>query len=177
MVLRGSPDNRLSSDSVAGGRCSLDTPSRVNARSSSDFGTGIGQSPGEWKRPSPGSVTHSTLGAFARPEGGAMSAGRWVLPLSWTAMLLDGFDLVTDVIGRRKALILSVAGFSAFTLLCAVAPSAFACGLLRSLAGPGLGGCPPSASAWRCCRRAASYSAPTSWSMPVSSTPTSAAAA
>ncbi|CAL9345554.1 Gentisate transporter [Actinosynnema sp. ALI-1.44] len=119
-----------------------------------------------------------------------MSAGRWVLPLSWSAVLLDGFDLVvlgtvlpvllqdgvwgltpgsasvvstvglvgmmvgalaigtvTDVIGRRKALILAVASFSLCTLLCAFAPSVFVFGLLRFLAGLGLGGCLPTAIA------------------------------
>jgi MFS transporter, AAHS family, benzoate transport protein len=112
----------------------------------------------------------------------------WVVPLSWAAVLLDGFDLVvlgvvvpvlladhvwgltpgtvavastfglvgmtigamaigtvTDVIGRRKALIWAVISFSVFTALCAVAPSAFAFGLLRFLAGLGLGGCLPTA--------------------------------
>jgi AAHS family benzoate transporter-like MFS transporter len=54
---------------------------------------------------------------------------------------------VTDVIGRRKALMLSVAGFSVLTLLCAVAPSVFWFGLLRFLAGLGLGGCLPTALA------------------------------
>jgi len=54
---------------------------------------------------------------------------------------------VTDVIGRRKALMLSVAGFSVLTLLCAAAPSVFWFGLLRFLAGLGLGGCLPSALA------------------------------
>src|SRR5689334_14568577 len=119
-----------------------------------------------------------------------MSTNRWVLPLSWTAVLLDGFDLVvlgtvlpvllqektwglnpasasivstvglvgmmlgalaigtiTDVIGRRKALMLAVASFSVFTLLCAFAPSVLVFGLLRFLAGVGLGGCLPTAIA------------------------------
>ncbi|MEV4312830.1 aromatic acid/H+ symport family MFS transporter [Actinocrispum sp. NPDC049592] len=113
---------------------------------------------------------------------------RWATALSWSAVLLDGFDLVvlgtvlpvllqqkvwgldagsasvvatiglvgmtigalaigtiTDVIGRRKALMLSVVSFSVFTLLCAVAPSVFVFGLLRFLAGLGLGGCLPTA--------------------------------
>ncbi|WP_370945575.1 MFS transporter [Amycolatopsis sp. cg5] len=52
---------------------------------------------------------------------------------------------ITDVIGRRKALIIAVASFSVFTALCAVAPSAFWFGLLRFLAGLGLGGCLPTA--------------------------------
>ncbi|WP_020669360.1 MFS transporter [Amycolatopsis nigrescens] len=52
---------------------------------------------------------------------------------------------VTDVIGRRKALILAVTAFSAFTALCALSPSAWVFGLLRFLAGLGLGGCLPTA--------------------------------
>ncbi|TCO33510.1 putative MFS family arabinose efflux permease [Kribbella steppae] len=120
---------------------------------------------------------------FAVPE-----ARRWVRPLCWSAVLLDGFDLVvlgtitpvllsgkvfgytpetaaavatvglvgmmlgalligtvTDLIGRRRALLVVVASFSMFTLLCAFAPSAGALGLLRFLAGLGLGGCLPTA--------------------------------
>jgi MFS family permease len=119
-----------------------------------------------------------------------MSSNRWVLPLSWSAVLLDGYDLVvlgtvlpvllqekvwgltpasasivstaglvgmmlgalaigtvTDVIGRRKAMVLAVTVFSVFTLLCALAPSVFVFGLLRFLAGVGLGGCLPTAIA------------------------------
>ncbi len=115
---------------------------------------------------------------------------KWVLPLGWTAVLLDGFDLVvlgtvlpvlleagqwgitpasasvvstaglvgmmlgamaigtvTDLVGRRKALIASVGGFSLFTLLCAAAPSIEVFGGLRFLAGLGLGGCLPTAIA------------------------------
>jgi AAHS family benzoate transporter-like MFS transporter len=117
------------------------------------------------------------------------SPGRgWVLPLCWSAVLLDGFDLVvlgtvlpvllrgnvwgltpgtatvvstiglvgmtigalvlgsvTEVLGRRRALIASVTVFSLCTLLCAVAPSALLFGLLRFVAGLGLGGCLPTA--------------------------------
>jgi AAHS family benzoate transporter-like MFS transporter len=118
------------------------------------------------------------------------NGARWATTLSWSAVLLDGFDLVvlgtvipvlldgkvwglnpasasvvstiglvgmtigalaigtvTDVIGRRKALLFSVISFSIFTLLCAVAPSVFIFGLLRFLAGLGLGGCLPTAIA------------------------------
>ncbi|WP_433870733.1 MFS transporter [Saccharopolyspora sp. CA-218241] len=121
---------------------------------------------------------------------GTVRDARWVLPLCWTAVLLDGFDLVvlgsvlpvlldegqwgltpasaslvstaglvgmtigalaigtvTDVVGRRKALIFAVGSFSLLTALCAVAPSAFVFGLLRFLAGLGLGGCLPTAIA------------------------------
>ncbi|SMD24432.1 Predicted arabinose efflux permease, MFS family [Kibdelosporangium aridum] len=115
---------------------------------------------------------------------------RWAISLAWSAVLLDGFDLVvlgtvlpvlldtkewglnpasatavstfglvgmtigaltigalTDVIGRRKALVLSVTSFSVLTLLCAFAPSVFMFGLFRFLAGIGLGGCLPTAIA------------------------------
>jgi MFS family permease len=114
----------------------------------------------------------------------------WVMPLCWTAILLDGFDLVvfgvvlppllddkawgltpatgslvatiglvgmtigaitigmiTDVIGRRKALIIAVSAFSLFTLLCSFSPNAWVLGLFRFLAGLGLGGCLPTAIA------------------------------
>jgi benzoate transport len=54
---------------------------------------------------------------------------------------------ITDVIGRRKALLIAVSSFSVFTLLCAVAPSPEVFGLLRFLAGLGLGGCLPTAIA------------------------------
>ncbi|MEU3627118.1 MFS transporter [Amycolatopsis coloradensis] len=54
---------------------------------------------------------------------------------------------ITDVIGRRKALIIAVAAFSVCTALCAIAPSAFFFGLFRFLAGLGLGGCLPTAIA------------------------------
>ncbi|MCP3804284.1 aromatic acid/H+ symport family MFS transporter [Allokutzneria sp. A3M-2-11 16] len=117
-----------------------------------------------------------------------LTSARWVLPLCWSAVLLDGFDLVvlgtvlptlldgavwgltpasasvvstvgllgmmvgalvigtvTDQIGRRRALVFAVAGFSLCTALCAVAPSVTVFGLLRFLAGIGLGGCLPTA--------------------------------
>jgi AAHS family benzoate transporter-like MFS transporter len=113
---------------------------------------------------------------------------RWVAPLCWAAVLLDGFDLVvlgtvipvlvkghvfgftdasattiatagligmtigamtigtvTDYLGRRKVMIFAVAAFSIFTLAVAFANSIFLIGLLRFLAGLGLGGCLPTA--------------------------------
>lgn len=53
---------------------------------------------------------------------------------------------VTDVIGRRKSIILSVTWFSGFTALCAVAPSPELFGLFRFLSGLGLGGVLPVAA-------------------------------
>ncbi len=54
---------------------------------------------------------------------------------------------LTDVIGRRRALLYAVAAFSILTLLCAIAPNPFIFGLLRFLAGVGLGGALPTALA------------------------------
>ena len=128
--------------------------------------------------------------AIPSPTATSTRAAGWVAALCWTAVLLDGFDLVvvgtvvpslrspeewalgdsgatfvvtiglvgmtigaltigalTDVIGRRKALIGAVASFSLFTALCALAPGPEVFGLLRFLAGIGLGGCLPTAIA------------------------------
>ncbi|MGH3586072.1 MAG: MFS transporter, partial [Pseudonocardia sp.] len=54
---------------------------------------------------------------------------------------------VTDIIGRRRTLLLTVTSFSAFTLLCAAAPDPWTFGVLRFLAGLGLGGVLPVAIA------------------------------
>jgi AAHS family benzoate transporter-like MFS transporter len=114
----------------------------------------------------------------------------WVAPLCWSAVALEGFDLVvlgvvlpsllrypdwgltpntaslisvvglvgvmvgaltigavTDIIGRRRTMLLTVVGFSVLTLLCAFAPNPWIFGLLRFLAGIGLGGVLPVAIA------------------------------
>jgi AAHS family benzoate transporter-like MFS transporter len=114
----------------------------------------------------------------------------WVAPLCWSAVALEGFDLVvlgvvlppllrypdwgltpgtaslisvvgllgvmvgalaigpvTDIIGRRRTMLLTVIGFSVLTLLCAFAPNPWVFGLLRFLAGLGLGGVLPVALA------------------------------
>jgi MFS family permease len=115
---------------------------------------------------------------------------RWVAPLAWSSVALEGFDLVvlgvvlspmlrdgvwgltpntgalissvglvgvmvgaiavgtvTDIIGRRRAMLYTVTGFSVLTLLCAVAPDPWTFGVLRFLAGLGLGGVLPVAIA------------------------------
>lgn len=54
---------------------------------------------------------------------------------------------VCDLIGRRRAMIVTVVSFSVFTLLCAFAPNPLIFGLLRFLAGLGLGGVLPTALA------------------------------
>src|ERR671920_849617 len=97
----------------------------------------------------------SSIPTRAQATGGAaVRAAGWVAPLCWIAVLLDGFDLV--VVGTvvptlsqpgEFALIGAVASFSLFTLLCAFAPSEVVFGILRLLAGLGLGGCLPTAIA------------------------------
>ncbi len=57
-----------------------------------------------------------------------------------------GIGTLTDVIGRRKAILISVVVFSLFTGLCALAPSPTIFGALRFLAGLGLGGLIPTAA-------------------------------
>jgi AAHS family benzoate transporter-like MFS transporter len=54
---------------------------------------------------------------------------------------------LTDTLGRRKTLIACLAWFSVLTGLCAIAPSPEVFGLLRFLAGLGLGGVLPTATA------------------------------
>ena len=54
---------------------------------------------------------------------------------------------VSDIIGRRKTMLLTVVGFSVLTLLCAFAPNPEVFALLRFLAGLGLGGVLPTALA------------------------------
>jgi AAHS family benzoate transporter-like MFS transporter len=135
-------------------------------------------------RPDPGS-SQATAPADPRARH-----ARWVAPLAWSAVALEGYDLVvlgvvlspmlrdgvwgltpatgavissvglvgvmvgaltigavTDIIGRRRTMLLTVIGFSVFTLLCAVAPNPWVFGLLRFLAGLGLGGVLPVAIA------------------------------
>jgi MFS transporter, AAHS family, benzoate transport protein len=114
----------------------------------------------------------------------------WVLPLCWSAVALEGADLVvlgvvlppllhstswgltaatggviataglvgvmigaltigplTDVIGRRRGMLITATAFSVLTLLCAVAPDPWTFGVLRFLAGIPLGGVLPVALA------------------------------
>lgn len=113
-------------------------------------------------------------------------ANRWVAPLCWSTIALEGFDLVvlgvvipsllrepswglnpgttaliatvglvgvmvgaltvgplTDIVGRRRAMIGTVVVFSVLTLACAFAPDPWTFGVLRFLAGIGLGGVLP----------------------------------
>jgi benzoate transport len=72
-----------------------------------------------------------------------------VVTIGLVGMMVGALTIgtLTDVVGRRKALIGAVAAFSLLTLLCAFAPNATVFGVLRFLAGVGLGGCLPTAIA------------------------------
>jgi MFS family permease len=121
---------------------------------------------------------------------GGRGSPRWVAPLCWTAVALEGFDLVvlgvvlpsllrdpawglnpataslisvvgllgvmvgalgigplTDRFGRRRMMLITVTSFSVLTLLCAFATGPAVFGVLRFLAGLGLGGVLPVALA------------------------------
>lgn len=72
-----------------------------------------------------------------------------VITIGLVGMMIGALTIgtLTDLVGRRKALIGAVASFSLFTLLCAFAPNEVVFGILRFLAGVGLGGCLPTAIA------------------------------
>jgi benzoate transport len=84
-----------------------------------------------------------------RPWGLTPASASLVTTIGLVGMTIGALTIgtLTDVVGRRKALIGAVASFSVFTLLCAFAPGPVAFGVLRFLAGLGLGGCLPTAIA------------------------------
>ncbi|GAA4693532.1 aromatic acid/H+ symport family MFS transporter [Pseudonocardia yuanmonensis] len=126
----------------------------------------------------------------AGTSGRSGARAGWAAPLCWSAVALEGFDLVvlgvvlpsllrdpawglnpasaslisvvglvgvmvgaltagplTDRFGRRSMLLVTVTSFSVLTLLCAFAPGPVLFGVLRFLAGLGLGGVLPVAIA------------------------------
>src|SRR3954465_5185078 len=96
-------------------------------------------------------VVGTVVPALQKPEEwGLTPAGTtFVITIGLVGMMIGALTIgtLTDLVGRRKALVGSVASFSVFTLLCAVAPSEGVFGVLRFLAGLGLGGCLPTAIA------------------------------
>ena len=96
-------------------------------------------------------VVGTVIPALTQPEewGLSPSGATFVVTIGLVGMTIGALTIgaLTDVIGRRKALIGSVTSFSLLTLLCALAPNAGVFGLLRFLAGIGLGGCLPTAIA------------------------------
>lgn len=91
----------------------------------------------------------------AVPEGGV--GAPWMTPpeatfvatISLVGMTIGALLIgwLTDVVGRRKALMGAVLAFSVATLLCGLASSPEMLGLWRFVAGVGLGGCLPTAIA------------------------------
>lgn len=73
----------------------------------------------------------------------------FVSTISLVGMTLGALSIgiATDWLGRRKVMIWAVAAFSALTLACAFAQNYVQLGVLRFLAGFGLGGCLPTAIA------------------------------
>lgn len=69
--------------------------------------------------------------------------------LAFLGMLIGAVfaGVLADRLGRRRVILVSTAWFSVFTALCAFAPGPEVFGLLRFLAGLGLGGLVPSANA------------------------------
>ena len=96
-------------------------------------------------------VVGTVVPTLQKPEEwGLTPAGTtFVITIGLVGMMVGALTIgtLTDLVGRRKALIGAVAAFSVFTFLCALAPNEGVFGVLRFLAGVGLGGCLPTAIA------------------------------
>src|SRR4051812_532538 len=96
-------------------------------------------------------VVGTVVPALISPKEWALSGSgaTAVITIGLVGMMIGALSIgtLTDLVGRRKALIGAVVSFSVFTLLCAFAPNAGTFGVLRFLAGLGLGGCLPTAIA------------------------------
>jgi benzoate transport len=96
-------------------------------------------------------VVGTVVTTLQKPEEWALSGPgtTFVITIGLVGMMIGALTIgtLTDVLGRRRALIGAVTAFSFFTLLCAFAPNAAVFGVLRFLAGLGLGGCLPTAIA------------------------------
>jgi MFS family permease len=96
-------------------------------------------------------VVGTVVPSLLEPEEFALTGtgATAVITIGLVGMMIGALTIgtLTDLVGRRKALIGAVVSFSLFTLLCAFAPNAVVFGILRFLAGVGLGGCLPTAIA------------------------------
>ncbi|SDD56139.1 benzoate transport [Geodermatophilus telluris] len=96
-------------------------------------------------------VVGTVVPTLLQPEEFALTGtgATAVITIGLVGMMIGALTIgtLTDVVGRRRALIGAVVSFSLFTLLCAFAPNAVVFGVLRFLAGVGLGGCLPTAIA------------------------------
>ena len=89
-------------------------------------------------------VVGTVVTTLQKPEEWALSGPgtTFVITIGLVGMMIGALSIgtLTDVLGRRRALIGAVTAFSFFTLLCAFAPNAAVFGVLRFLAGVGLVG-------------------------------------
>jgi len=96
-------------------------------------------------------VVGTVVPTLQEPDEWALSPGgtTFVITIGLVGMTIGALTIgaLTDLIGRRKALIGAVTAFSLLTLACAFAPNVTVFGILRFLAGLGLGGCLPTAIA------------------------------
>ncbi|SOD98572.1 MFS transporter [Blastococcus haudaquaticus] len=96
-------------------------------------------------------VVGTVVPTLQEPEEWALTGTgtTFVITIGLVGMMIGALTIgtLTDVVGRRKALIGAVTAFSVFTLACAFAPNEVVFGVLRFLAGLGLGGCLPTAIA------------------------------
>jgi AAHS family benzoate transporter-like MFS transporter len=96
-------------------------------------------------------VVGTVVPALEEPDewGLSGSGATFVITIGLVGMMIGALTIgtLTDVVGRRTALIGAVTAFSVFTLLCAFAPNEAVFSGLRFLAGLGLGGCLPTAIA------------------------------
>ncbi|MFD2094327.1 MFS transporter [Blastococcus deserti] len=96
-------------------------------------------------------VVGTVVPTLQEPDEWALSGTgtTFVITIGLVGMMIGALTIgtLTDLIGRRRALIGAVAAFSLLTLACAFAPNEYVFGVLRFLAGLGLGGCLPTAIA------------------------------
>ncbi|CAI9410497.1 MFS transporter [Nocardioides sp. T2.26MG-1] len=96
-------------------------------------------------------VYGTTIPALLAEPGWGLTPGTagTIGSLAFVGMLVGALTAgsLADRLGRRRTIIGCVAWFTAFTGLCSIAPSPEAFGMLRFLAGVGLGGLVPSANA------------------------------
>jgi MFS transporter, AAHS family, benzoate transport protein len=94
-------------------------------------------------------VVPTTLSGVQKDWGLSDGGANALITVGLLGMMVGALSIgtLTDLLGRRKALIAAVASFSVLTLLCALAPNPEVFGGLRFLAALGLGGCLPTAIA------------------------------
>jgi benzoate transport len=96
-------------------------------------------------------VVGTVVPVLQQPDEWALTGAgtTFVITIGLVGMMIGALTVgtLTDLVGRRKSLIGAVTFFSLLTLACAFAPNEVVFGILRFLAGLGLGGCLPTAIA------------------------------